>query len=254
MKDPFCKTIYRKVTQGDQTVRNFKLLNGALIYHLSRGHVKRYLLPELLRPMELEFFHSSHLSAHLGMTETLNRINKVFYWPEMGREVRAFMRQCQDCQRAYPAPDSQVGLHSSEVVTSPMERVFIEFEVPILRSRKGNIAVLVVLDCFPKFVCMYPVRQISSEVVKNCFLEKFFPSFGVPQSIVSDNAALFKSRTFYNLSFSWGIWHITTSPYYPQASQAERFNHNLKVALTIYHNSQHTRWDEHFSSLAFAFN
>jgi hypothetical protein len=60
------------------------------------------------------------LSAHLGMTKTLNRINKVFYWPDMRREVRAFVRQCQDCQRAKPAPDSQVGLHSSEVVTRPM--------------------------------------------------------------------------------------------------------------------------------------
>jgi hypothetical protein len=28
----------------------------------------------------------------------------------------------------------------------------------------------------------------------------------------------------------------------------------LKVALIIYHNSQHTHWDEHLSSLALAFN
>jgi hypothetical protein len=65
---------------------------------------------------------------------------------------------------------------------------------------------------------------------------------------------VFKSRNFYNLCFSWGIRHITTSPYYPQASQVERFNRNLKVALTIYHNSQHTRWDEHLPPLALAFN
>jgi transposase InsO family protein len=135
-----------------------------------------------------------------------------------------------------------------------MERIFIDFVGPIVRSRKGNMAVLVVLDGLSKFVCMYPVRRISSKVVKNCLQDKFFPSFGVPQSIVSDNAAVFKSRTFYNLCFSWGIRHITTSPYYPQASHVERFNRNLKVALIIYHNSQHTRWDEHLSSLALAFN
>jgi hypothetical protein len=34
----------------------------------------------------------------------------------------------------------------------------------------------------------------------------------------------------------------------------ECFNGNLKVPLTIYHNSQHTSWDEHLSSLALAFN
>jgi hypothetical protein len=44
-----------------------------------------------------------------------------------------------------------------------------------------------------------------------------------------------------------------TSPYYPQASQVERFNRNLKTALVIYRNSQHTHWDEHLSTLSIAF-
>jgi hypothetical protein len=101
---------------------------------------------------------------------------------------------------------------------------------------------------------LYPVRKISSNVVKNCLVEKYFPVYEVPQTIVSDNATVFKSRTFYNLCFSWGFRHITTSPYYPQASQVERFNRNLKAALTIYHNSQHTQWDEHLPSLTIAFN
>jgi hypothetical protein len=62
---------------------------------------------------------------------------------------------------------------------------------------------------------------------------------------------LFLNQESSTTCFSWGIRHITTSPYYPQA---ERFNQNLKVALVIYHNSQHTRWDEHLLSLAIAFN
>jgi hypothetical protein len=231
-KDAFCN-IYNKVVQGDPTVRSFKLFNGALVYHPSRARAKRYLLLESIRPMVLEYFHSSTMSAHLGMNKTLNRIGKVFYWPNMRREVCTFVRQCQDCQRAKPAQDSRVGLHSSEVVTRHMERLFIDFVGPIFKSRKGNVAMLVVLDGFSKFVRVYPVRKISSEVVKRCLSEKFFPSYGVLQSIVSDNAAVFKSRAFYNMCFSWGIRHITTSPYYPQASQVERCNRNLKVALTI---------------------
>jgi hypothetical protein len=126
-KDTFCRTIYQKFIQEDRDVRNFKLLNGALIYHPSRAHGKHYLLPESLRPMVLEYFQSSALSAHLGMTKTLNRIAKVFYWPDMRREVCAFVSGCQECQRAKPAQHSKVGLHSSEVVTRPLERIFIDF-------------------------------------------------------------------------------------------------------------------------------
>jgi hypothetical protein len=242
------------LAEGDPGGRQFKLMNGAVVYQSHRSRPKRYLLPEALIPMELEYFHSSHLSAHLGVAKTLNRLTKVFYWPDMRREVCTFVKKCQECQRAKPAPDTRVGLHSSEVVTRPMERIFIDFVGPIVRSRRGNIAILVVLDGFSKFIAMYPVRRISSDVVKTCLLEKFFVAFGVPQSIVSDNARVFRSKVFYDLCFSWGIRHITTSPYYPQASQVERFNRNLKVALSIYHHSQHTRWDEHLSSLTLAFN
>jgi hypothetical protein len=37
---------------------------------------------------------------------------------------------------------------------------------------------------------MYPVRMISSEMVKNCLLEKKNPAFGVFHSIISDNATV----------------------------------------------------------------
>jgi hypothetical protein len=137
-----------------------------------------------------------------------------------------------------------------------MERIliFIDFVGPLVRSRRGNVAVLMILDGFFKFITMYPVRRISSGVVVTCLAEKHFPSYGVPLSIVSDNTSVFKSKTFYNLCFSWGCRHITTSPYYPEASQVERFNKNLKVALTIYHNAQHTHWDNYLGSLTLAFN
>jgi hypothetical protein len=137
---------------------------------------------ESLRPMVLEYFHSSTLSAHLGLAKTLSRTQKVFYWPDMKSEVCDFVRRCQDCQRAKPAQNSRLGLHSSEVVTRPLERIFIDFFGPIVRSRKG----------FSKFVCMYPVRRSSSDVVRGCLVERFFPYFGVPQSIVSDNVSVFK--------------------------------------------------------------
>jgi hypothetical protein len=65
---------------------------------------------------------------------------------------------------------------------------------------------------------MYPVRRISSEVVKTCLLEKFFPGYGVPQSIVSGNAAVFKSRTFYNLCFLGEFGILPPHPITPSVS------------------------------------
>jgi hypothetical protein len=54
------------------------------------------------------------------------------------------------------------------------------------------MAILVLLNGVSMFVTMYPVRWISSEVLKSCLLETFFPELRVPQSIVSENEAVFK--------------------------------------------------------------
>jgi hypothetical protein len=204
--------------------------------------------------MILEYFHDSALSAHLGAAKTFHQASKVFYWPGIRYHVVKYVRQCGVCQRAKPAQNTQVGLHNSQIVTKPMERIFIDFVGPIVRSRQGNLALLVVLDGFYKFVVMYPVRKITSSAVVNCLIGKYFPCYGIPNCILSDNAAVFDSRLFYNTCFSWGIKHVTISPHYPQSSQVERFNRNLKAALTICHNSQHTRWDENLPSLTMAFN
>jgi hypothetical protein len=254
IKDGFCREVYDKVRKQDPTVKNYRLLNDSIVYVSPRNKTKAYLVPLELRPMLLEYFHDSALSAHLGVAKTLHRICKVFYWPTIRSDVTNYVRTCDVCQRAKPAQNTRVGFHDSQVVPKPMERIFIDFVGPIVRSRQGNLAILVVLDGFSKFVAMYPVRKITSSAVVACLVDKYFPSFGIPTYIVSDNASVFRSRLFYNTCFSWGIKHLTISPYYPQASQVERFNRNLKAALTIFHHAQHTRWDENLPALAMAFN
>jgi hypothetical protein len=54
--------------------------------------------------------------------------------------------------------------------------------------------------------------------------------------------------------FSLGIQHITTTPYYRNPSPAERFNCNLRAALTAHHADSQTKWDEDLPWLQVAFN
>jgi hypothetical protein len=71
---------------------------------------------------------------------------------------------------------------------------------------------------------------------------------------VSDNARCFTSREFRNFCFESGIRHVTTSPYYPQPSHAERFNKNLRAALIAYHSDAQNTWDRNLTWLQLAFN
>jgi hypothetical protein len=84
--------------------------------------------------------------------------------------------------------------------------------------------------------------------------ERIFSSFSVPEVLVPENAQCFTSRKFRQFCFELGVKHVTTSPYYPQPSHAERFNRNLRAAIIVYHSNLHDTWDQSLTWLQLPFN
>jgi hypothetical protein len=72
--------------------------------------------------------------------------------------------------------------------------------------------------------------------------------------IVSDNASVFKSQVFRSMCFRWVISLLTTTRYRPCPNHVERFNRNLKAAVSIFHNSLQTAWDQSLPYFTLALN
>ena len=99
-----------------------------------------------------------------------------------------------------------------------------------------------------------PVRKVSSQIVIDRLERAYFPAHGAPCTLVTDNATVFHNKLVKDLCFRWGVDHVYTSPYYPQASLAERVNRNLKSALKVFHHKSQNTWDELLPLLTVAFN
>ena len=176
-----------------------------------------------------------------------------FWWPQMRADVFQHVRKCYIFQRGKPAPNTRVRLHAAEPSAKPLEKLSIYFVGPLTRTKRGNSAILV-LDSFSKFVSLFPVRRMASSVVIDCLEKGYFPAYGTPTNIFTDNARVFRLTEDKDLCFRWGVAHIYTTPYYPQASLAERVNRILKSALKILHHNTRNMWDEDLPHLTFAFN
>jgi hypothetical protein len=107
----------------------------------------------------------------------------------------------------------------------------VDFVGPLVRN--GNIANLVVVDAFSRFVFLSRAQNHGLGGF-GLFGAEFFPAFGTPKFVVTDKVRVFCCRLFRDLCFRWGVKHLTTTPYYLQASLAERVNRNLKSALTVF--------------------
>jgi hypothetical protein len=144
-----------------------------------------------------------------------------FYWSKMRVDITEYVHCCDLCQTAKLAQFTRVGLHSASPISRATERLFIDFMGTLTQSKQGNTAILVVLDEFSKFVSFSSVQKISSQVVCDSLKRVFLPSYGMPTSIVTDSAKVFRCMQIRDLCFQWGITHKTTTPYYLQGSLME---------------------------------
>ena len=95
----------------------------------------------------------------------MSKIGSNFWWPNLRKEVFHHVKTCELCQRGKPAQNTQVWLHSVEPASGPMEKLFVDFVGPLVRSKRGNVAIVGVVDAFSKFVSLYPVRKMNSRVL-----------------------------------------------------------------------------------------
>jgi len=73
------------------------------------------------------------------------------------------------------------------------QRLYIDFLGPYPRSRSGNIGIFIV-DHYAKFVFLKAVKKFTAEVVIKYLQQDLFHTFGVPETIMSDNGSQFRAE------------------------------------------------------------
>jgi len=126
----------------------------------------------------------------------------------------------------------------------PFQTIYIDFIGPYPRSKSGNIGAIVALDHFSKFVWSKPVRSMNTNSLKTFLEEDIFFIFGVPEKIMSDNGPQLTSNAFKTFLENYGITHLLTGIYAPQANAVERVNRNIVAGIRAYVDKNQKNWDE----------
>jgi cleavage and polyadenylation specificity factor subunit 1 len=208
--------------------------DGVLYSDFSTGNARMFV-PAIHRRW---VFNALHGQAHGGRRPTLRLIKARYVWPDMDREISKWVRCCEACQRA------KVQRHTSSSITpfvSPEQRfghIHHDLVGPLLPS-DGHKYLFTVIDRFTRWPEAWPIDNMSAHAVARLLVNNWVSRFSVPDVISTDQGRQFESELFRSLMSTFGIHHIRTSPYHPQAnSMVERFHRTLKSAL-IAHESPH---------------
>ena len=239
------------------------VVDNGLLYHFSRPLeastedreiCKRIVVPESCRNMVMEQSHESLWAGHLGITKTLNKIKKHFFWPSLKKDVIHFCKTCHHCQLV-GKPNQLIPkapLQPIPAIEDPFSHIVIDIVGPLPRTSSGFEYILTVMDRTTRFPEAYPLRSIKSKSVIKYLLD-FFARYGLPRVLQSDRGSNFSSREFERQMTEWGIKHVFATPYHPESQGIlERFHLTLKNALTKYCYENSSNWDVNIPYVLFA--
>lgn len=222
-----------------------KLLQGTL-YCISRDPVTKnkrfqFLVPEVLRPDVLAGIHDN--AGHQGLPRTLALARQRFFWNNMERTIRDYVKTCSRCVVSKtPEPYAKAPLESIKT-SALLELVCIDFWSA--EHKDKSVDVLVITDHFTKLAHAFPCRDQTAKTVAKKLWDSFFCIYGFPQQ--SDQVTSFESELLAELMEMAGITKSRTTPCHPMGNGGtERFNQTLGNMLrSLATDAKHTnglRW------------
>jgi RNase H-like domain found in reverse transcriptase/Integrase zinc binding domain/Reverse transcriptase (RNA-dependent DNA polymerase)/Integrase core domain len=193
--------------------------------------------------------------GHMGVQKTFDRIRQRFYWAKMRQEIENYISQCEICKKSKINRKSNAEpMGNPRVASTAFEILSIDFIGPLPRSKKGNTALLVVLDWFSKFVWYLPMRKQCSKKMVDFLQNEIFLKFSTPKIIVCDNGPQFKSKIFQNLSEKYNTNLQFSANYHAQNNPVERVNAVIEDSIRVYLGSDQREWDEHLPKIIWSMN
>ena len=214
-----------------ENLEQFEVSEGVLYFvRQGRDGALKYCLvvPTELKGAALRKAHDD--KGHFGQWKSIKACEDQFYWPNLRGDCRKWVKECKSCQ-AYKA---QTGLSTQyrelPSVTRPMQRIAIDL-TDMHNGQDSNRYILTIIDHFSRYVKFYPLRsKVAGSIVEK--LSGFIRDFGVPETLLLDNAMEFRGHEMRQWADAHGIVLLYTTPYHPQGNGViERMHRTLKTVL-----------------------
>lgn len=182
----------------------------------------RMVIPPQGREMVLAELHE----GHTGITRMKQRSRSYVWWPGIDSAIENRAAGCRTCQEHRPqTPPSE--LHPWAWPSQPWSRVHVDYCGPFL----GQFWLLI-MDAHSKWLDIHVTSSTSATTtIEKC--RQSFASFGIPDTIVSDNATCFTCPEFQSFCTRNGVKHLTSPPWSPKSNglverAVQSFKHGMR--------------------------
>ena len=191
--------------------------------------------------------HNS-VSGHHGVQRTLAKLDALnLNWKYRREHVKRFIQQCPFCQKMSYVKTS-IHTHPFTVAAyHPMERMALDSIGPLEPSADGYQYILVLIDCFTRWVELYALKDLTAIATAKVLLQHF-GRFGNASQIIHDNGSQFENETIEEIIRLTGIEAIPILAYSSEENSiVERANKEVMRHLraVIFDKNLIKKWEEY---------
>ena len=127
---------------------------------------------------------------------------------------------------------------------------------PVTRAKtSGAKYILVLTDCFAKYVVCVPLEKTTAKDVARAIVENWVLTFGAPDWLHTDQGSDFCSELLLEVCKIFGIEKTRSSPYHPQGNgMVERHSRVVADVFSKYCANNPSGWDQKILYLKFVYN
>ena len=140
---------------------------------------------------------------------------KSLMWRGAERELRQFIKECPVCQKLARTNKGIVTVPFTSSDYLPMRKLNVDSMGPFDADAQGNIYIIVVIDCFSRYVGLYPAVDCTAEAAAEALLSHVC-IFGAPLEILSDQGSQYVNRLITALCILIGSDKLETISYSKQ--------------------------------------
>lgn len=96
------------------------------------------------------------------------------------------------------------------------------------------------------------MRSVGAKDVVRVLRERVIPQWGMPESLILDNASIFSGKVLKDFADNNDIKLCFTPLYDPSRNPTERLNRMVKTAVKMYVDDDHKSWDQHLCEISLA--
>ncbi|KAE9022939.1 hypothetical protein PR001_g13031 [Phytophthora rubi] len=216
---------------------------GLVVVNTQSG--KRVVLPPALWAVVFKEMHGSVWAGHLRAPHAYGRVSQLYWRPNLQREVKKWVRGCQDCGSRKARPREVVpplrSIHGEEVG----DRWALDVAGPFPVADGGERYVVAALEYVTRYAVARCVTRHTADNVATFLMEDVVLRFGAFRELLSDGAPELTGELIEKLVDLLQARQVNPVPYRPQmVGLVERFHRSWKDCVATYMaNEQQNDWN-----------